>query len=344
MSDRPVDRRASRSSKPSRRAAVAAAVTSLFLLAGCSQSPEEMLDSAKGYLQKNDLNAASIQLKNALQENANLAEARFLLGKVNLDTRDLPGAVKEFERALQLGYPREEVVPQLARALVRSGQFDRVVDEFGDERFADAGAQATLLAALGDAQMGKAEPAQAAAQYEVALAANAEEFGARVGLGRARLFSGDVDAAETVIREALQAHPDKAEAHAALAEIHFARARPDQAVAALQDALRLDPANLGYHFTVVTQLLRANRLDEALAGLEAMKKVAPAHPSTTYLQAFFDFRNNRFVEARDSVQKALKAMPDFVPAHLLAGTVMVRLGDHLQARTHLNRVLERTPG
>mgnify|MGYP001290735509 CR=1 FL=1 len=208
MSDRPVLRRPSRASKPSRRAAVAAAVASLFILAGCSQSPEEMLESAKTYLARDDLSAAGIQLKNALQENANLAEARFLLGKVNLETRDLPGAVKEFERALQLGYPREEVVPLLARALVRSGEFDRVLDEFSDERFAAAAAQATLLTALGDARMGKAEPVLAVAQYEAALAANAEAVDARLGLGRARLFSGELDAAERVIREAVQAHPD----------------------------------------------------------------------------------------------------------------------------------------
>src|SRR5690606_8413211 len=102
-------------------------------------------------------------------------------------------------------------------------------DEFGDERFAAASAQATLRTALGDARMGKAEPAKAVAQYEAALVANAEEFDARIGLGRARLFSGEVDVAEAVIREALQAHPDKAEAHAALAQILFARQLPDEA-------------------------------------------------------------------------------------------------------------------
>lgn len=44
-------------------------------LRAAGKSPEDMLASAKSYMEKQDLSAASIQLKNALQENGNLAEA-----------------------------------------------------------------------------------------------------------------------------------------------------------------------------------------------------------------------------------------------------------------------------
>ncbi|HMU16047.1 MAG TPA: PEP-CTERM system TPR-repeat protein PrsT, partial [Thauera aminoaromatica] len=117
MSENRTVRHHPRWSRPIRGIAVAA--FSALVLVGCGETPEQMLASAKSFLEKQDFDAAGIQLKNALQENANLAEARFLLGRVNLRQGTVAGAVKELERALELGYPRDAVAAELAPALVR---------------------------------------------------------------------------------------------------------------------------------------------------------------------------------------------------------------------------------
>ena len=50
-----------------------------MLLGACGgDKPEALLASAKDYLAKNDAKAAVIQIKNALQKDPALAEARFL--------------------------------------------------------------------------------------------------------------------------------------------------------------------------------------------------------------------------------------------------------------------------
>src|SRR6185436_19223748 len=75
-------------------------------LAACSgKTPEALVTSAKEYLAKNDLNAAIIELKNALQKDPNLPEARFLLGTALLDRDDPVGAEIELRKAKDLGRP-----------------------------------------------------------------------------------------------------------------------------------------------------------------------------------------------------------------------------------------------
>ncbi len=87
------------------RLSILAIALATSLLAGCGEKPEAMVASAKEYLAKNDRSAAVIQLKNALQENPNLAEARLLLGKTQLQGGDLASAEKELRKALELKVP-----------------------------------------------------------------------------------------------------------------------------------------------------------------------------------------------------------------------------------------------
>ena len=72
-----------------RRGAFFVVLLSLAMLAACGVgSPEDRMASAKRYLTKNDHQAAVIELKNALQANPKLAEARLLLGVSILELRD----------------------------------------------------------------------------------------------------------------------------------------------------------------------------------------------------------------------------------------------------------------
>ena len=91
-------------------------------LAACSgNNPEAMLASAKDYLAKNDPKSAVIQLKNALEKNPDLGEARFLLGRALLATGDVPARRRSAPRA-RPQVPADQVDPALASALAKRGR------------------------------------------------------------------------------------------------------------------------------------------------------------------------------------------------------------------------------
>ena len=79
------------------------ACASLFMVAcgGIDVDDRQLVERAKGYLEKNDVNAAAIELRNALQSNPGNAEARYLLGRISLNFGDFPTAAKSFQIAAQ---------------------------------------------------------------------------------------------------------------------------------------------------------------------------------------------------------------------------------------------------
>lgn len=321
-----------------------AALLCALALTACSEDSDSMLASAKAYLEKNDVNAAGIQLRNALQKDGSLAEARFLLGKVNLQQGDVAGALKELKRAAELGYPAQQLALPLAQALFLSGEFDQVIKDYASVRLADTQEQASLYALLGDAYLAKAKTEEARQSYQQAVDANPNDPRARVGLGRSQLFGGNLDAALADAEAALALDGALAEAHALRADVLIARQRLPEAVVELEAAVDAAPRAVPYHFALISLLLRENRMEDAEKRLEAMKKVATKHPSTLYLAALMDFRKGEFTKARDGVEEVLRAVPNHLPAALLAGSVYMRLNEQGRAQQYLETVLSRVPG
>ena len=107
-------------------------ISSFLILISCNgpgMNEQQMLQNAKTYLDKGDLMAASIELRNTLQKNNDNAEARYLLGSVSLEIGDLTTAEKELRRAALAGWNEEETQIGLARVLIARKEFQKLLDE-----------------------------------------------------------------------------------------------------------------------------------------------------------------------------------------------------------------------
>lgn len=198
---------------------LAVALISSVVLAACGANPESMVGSAKEYLGKNDLNAASIQLKNALQEKPDLGEARYLLGRINLEQGDLGGAEKNLRRAIEANYRTDDVWGTLARTMVAAGEGDALLKEFEGKVIADPIQKAYVLAAMGDVYLSKGRREEADQSYRAALASDANNIRARVGAARLKAIAGDLPGAqmEVDLALALPPSPEQADGVAAIA-------------------------------------------------------------------------------------------------------------------------------
>lgn len=135
---------------------------------------------------------------------------------------------------------------------------------------------------------------------------------ARNFLGAVYDQTGRKDEAERQFRKALEdpAYPDPDKVHLNLGLLYGSQGRDDEAIASLRKAVEIEPKFYRAHFELASLLDRSGNLDEAVREYE----VAEA-----------GFRNDGTF-------------------HYRLGMAYLRLGREEEARVHLSRVLELSPG
>ena len=315
-----------------------------LLLGSCGENTTpSLVAAAKGYIAKGDPAAAVIELKNALQKDPSLAEARFLLGTSLLQTNDVVGAEKELRRALELKYARDDVVPALAEATLSLGEPKRVIDEFGNIELAAPVARARLLTIIGQAQLASGNSDAAGAAFGAALAAAPSYTDALLGQAQLKANGRDLEGALGLVESALATTPKLTEGWQFKGDILVAQGQIDEAMAAYRQALSTKPTYLPAHMVIVSLLAGQGRVEEAKTQLAALQKIAPKHPQTHYLEALVAYKQKDFVAAREAIQQHLQAAPDTLQGLSLAATIDFELKSYGEAEANLRKVIGRAP-
>ena len=329
----------------SRARTVAASVLLVLLLSACGgDKPDAMLASARDYLAKNDPKAAVIQLKNALQKNPDLPEARYLLGMALYRGGDPVGSETELRKALALKHPVELVVPPLAQALLMQRQYKKLADEFAQTELSQAGAQANLKTtlAVAMASLGKLDLSQAA--LNAALAADPKYAPALLVQAREKMNQRDFDGALAVADSIIVANPANHEAWKLRGDVYrYGKQKMEEALVEYRKSVEIKPDYIEGHVAILTALVRENRIDEFSKQLELLRKVAPGGVQTRYFDTLLAYQKKDYKLAKDQVQQLLKLAPEHVLALQLAGTIELQTNSFLQAEAYLAKAVQQAP-
>ncbi|MFO0443011.1 MAG: tetratricopeptide repeat protein, partial [Betaproteobacteria bacterium] len=93
-----------------------------LLLAACGSQRDGLAD-AQAAVERRDMASALVHVRRALQQAPDSAAARQLLGRLLLDRGDAAGAAIELRKSLELGHDPAHVLPALADARGRPGEF-----------------------------------------------------------------------------------------------------------------------------------------------------------------------------------------------------------------------------
>jgi cytochrome c-type biogenesis protein CcmH/NrfG len=191
---------------------IASFVVAMVILVACSSpDDQQMVQTARDYLGNRNVQEAALELRNALQQNPDNAEARYLLGQINLDIGDFASAEKEFRRAREAGWHEEEAQIGLARALISTNRFQDLVDEVEIKDSYAPTARANLygLRAAAAAGLGDVEQAREMLATGADLDPDAIQL-LKITI-QIQLATGELEAATTTLTQALSVHPDDPE-------------------------------------------------------------------------------------------------------------------------------------
>ncbi|MEO8938087.1 MAG: XrtA/PEP-CTERM system TPR-repeat protein PrsT [Burkholderiaceae bacterium] len=327
------------------RAGFVACAVAVAMLAACSKDkPVDHVAKAKELIVKQDHRGAVIELKNALQINANSAEARFLLGRELMVQGDAKNAEIELQKAYDQKYDPDAVLPLLVKSQLLQGQPDKVTRAIASGQVKSPAANAELQTLLGVALFGQGKADEAMAAFAAAKKFVPDYPEAQLGEARIMASRGNLDAAKAQVDEVLAKNPKQSEGLLLNGDLLRAKGSTKEAIVAYQAALNENPRNFLARLNMASAYIAAGNLDEAQKQIDELKKQTPRHPGVTYLDALIAFNKKDYARANDAVTISLAGAPGSSMAQMLAGAVSTALNQPAQAEQHLREAIKIAPG
>jgi len=312
------------------------------VLMACGGGGEkDLMASARDYYAKREYKSAVLQLKSALQKNAQSGEARYLLGKSLLELGDLTAATVELRKAQDLKYDADLVVPVLAQALLRQGESRQIVSSYTAVQLSTAQATADLKVVLATAHMALGDKARADDELNEAARLVPGHPGAKLLSARIAASKNELPRAQALVDEVIAKDPSSADAHVLKGELLLVAQKDRKAaLEAFRKAIEIKPDHLGAHVAAVTTLFAENDAEGATKQVAEMKKRFANHPRTRMFEAEIAFAAKDYKAAREHIRPVVQAYPNNALALQVAGAAEYRLGALQQAETYLAKALQ----
>ena len=316
------------------------AVIAIVFAAGCGETddPQLLLAQGKQFREMGDNNAAFVVLKNALQLDPRIAEARYLLAVIEYEAGDYSSADKEFRKALDLGFESEKVMAPWAWTLLMQGQYQRILDET-----VTVPESAEILSVRGRAQLSLGDLKSAATSFERALKLEPQFAPALLGQARLAVTERKLDGAMQLVDSVLTRTPKDVDAWIIEGDVYHLKANNEKALTAYSQALTIQPKNPTAYLRRASVFSDAGKYDLAQADIDAARKISPQNLNVDYTQALLFFRLGKPEPALEALQKVLRVVPDHMPALLLSGLLNFSLNSLAQAERQVKQFLDRNP-
>ncbi|MFQ5661400.1 MAG: XrtA/PEP-CTERM system TPR-repeat protein PrsT [Gammaproteobacteria bacterium] len=323
-------------------------VVCLSLIPACDSisglTPQEHIEKARGYLDKGDINSGIIELKNALQKDTNLAEARWLLGNAYLKLGAGQAAYKELEHARQLGYDKPDLETTLLQVLLLNGEFQAVLDKTTEDMVKASSSPAAMLALRANAYLGLKRLEEAKSAFNNSLAMDSSSIDARLGLAQISAVEKNLVKARQILDAAQAIAPQDVRIWIMYGQIALLENRYLEAEQVFSKAVSIAPYNMQAQLGLARSLLAQGKYEAAVVPLDRVKSRYPNQPTARYFRSYIAFKNNDKEKAKDILRGILKSYPNHPESLLLLSSILYQEGGQVeQTIEYLTRLVSIVP-
>ena len=307
-------------------------------LVACGSDNENYLESGKQSIEQQSFSTAVIQLKNAVRQQPEDAESRYFLAVAYMSVGDVSGAEKEFERALDLGYDANEVVPNLTKLYQSKG------NKKGIHKLV-AKAKGTRPQVLAELKLSQAKVYVEAGEHEKAQAVLDElkeipgsgEFGL-LGLAYSFVIKNNIDAALVQLDNVLERYPNQQEALRLKGRLLLANAQKEKAANVFVTYTQQYPNDVNSKALLARLYMDLDKPEQADELFNELAKAFPKALEIATLQANTKMALRQYEQANQAAERALLINSEDVTARLIAGVSSYFLNNHADVNRHLSLV------
>ena len=299
--------------------------------------------SARALIDKGDLKAAQIELRNAVREDPTNSEAHFRLGTVQLRLGDPVAAEKEFRLARDNGFDPRGVTPLLAQTYMAQGKFRELLRDF-QATGQPPEIAVSVLVTRGIAMMQLDNMDGAAAAFAEAERLGPQLVDPPLAGARVLIAKHDYTGAEAKVDRALAINGKAADALVLKAQLSNLKGDRPKALAALDAAVEAAPNSSAARLERANILIASGQDAKAKADVDAVLAVEPRSAGAVYLQAVLAARAKDFAAADAALTKINAVLSRFPRGYYFQAIIKFNLGQAEQAVEAANKYMARNPG
>ena len=309
---------------------------------GSNLSPEEHIAKARVHMENREIMEAVIELKNAIQADANQPEARWLLGECYLKLGEGGLAHREFSSAQALGYENDELENNLLRALNKQGKFQEVLDRTSGIDDSDD-ANTSILIIRGNAYQLMKELDEAEKIFKQVIKLDPESTEGYLGLARVEFGSNNSAAATEHLDKALDLDVENDEIWTLKGVSELINSSIEAAEQSFTKAVSLAPYNVNAYIGLVRTQLALGKKEEAKKHLAIIQKYNKNIPILRYFKAYLEYQENDLEAAKLLLLELIRIIPEHPEGILLLSNILYQEGNLEQVIEHLSKFNSQFP-
>ncbi|MEM5498057.1 XrtA/PEP-CTERM system TPR-repeat protein PrsT [Paraglaciecola mesophila] len=315
-------------------------VISALTLIGCdSKSAEEYIASAKEQYQKNDTQAAIIDLKNAIALAPQNKDARLKLGQYYLGAGLFDDSEKELRKALELGESKDSVYPALVKAIYYQNDFDRLIRLTQDFTSDDTEVLSSISLFTFLANLKNTSDNDAISTDFLTLIGDDRTL-AQVYYD---FSQGNYEQANSNLSSFVDLERNKIEKLIVTGLIKAQLKDYDSAISALEKVVNSSPEYYVIQFQLAEILIKAEKLEKARVLIDGLLKVNARSAYANLLMSQIYISEDIYKEAFDAAEFAIQNGINSTQSNLLAGISAYKIERTESAYKYLSRASRNIP-